>query len=336
MAERALVAIEDSLVPAALAPAGHGAGVAALALMSDEEFEQRLSRLELGHRRLEQIHHRLLVRDVDYGVIPGTKQATLFKPGAEKLCQFYGLFPAFVQHTEYGDGENAPHFSILCECHLHAGSTEGPVVATGMGACNSWETKYRYRRGERTCVKCGVMGSVSRSKEEWGGGWYCNRNRGGCGAKFEKGDPEIEKQVVGNVANPDVFDLLNTVLKMAVKRSLVDAVLRATATSGRYAPDDSEESAGSGEEPGARHSAAPAGAPAAGGRRNGPPGRTAPPATGNGDRCPDCHAPAGKPHAKKCPRATPETQAVPEPEEGETVIEAGLFEESRDVPGAFH
>src|SRR5438128_1851248 len=32
---------------------------------------------------------------VDYGVIPGTKENTLLKPGAEKLCIAFGAHPAF-------------------------------------------------------------------------------------------------------------------------------------------------------------------------------------------------------------------------------------------------
>ena len=32
-----------------------------------------------------------LERDVDFGVIPGTKQPSLMKAGAEKICMAYGL-----------------------------------------------------------------------------------------------------------------------------------------------------------------------------------------------------------------------------------------------------
>ncbi len=32
-------------------------------------------------------------KDIDYGVIPGTRKPTLLKPGAEKLCRLFNLRP---------------------------------------------------------------------------------------------------------------------------------------------------------------------------------------------------------------------------------------------------
>jgi hypothetical protein len=36
-----------------------------------------------------------MVKDVDYGVIPGTKKPTLLKPGSEKLCRLFSLRPSY-------------------------------------------------------------------------------------------------------------------------------------------------------------------------------------------------------------------------------------------------
>lgn len=215
----------------------HRAGVMALAMMPQDEFEQRLAQLQAGQERLQAIHRKLMTAEIDYGVVPGTRKPTLLKPGAEKLCQFYGLREEFRPQVQYGDGETAPHITAISECRLHLGTVDGPVVNVGHGACSSWETKYRYRRGERACPSCGTVGTVAKSKEEWGGGWYCNAKRGGCGTKFERNDARITEQIVGNVENPDPFELLNTIVKMANKRSYVDATLRATATSGLYTQD---------------------------------------------------------------------------------------------------
>jgi hypothetical protein len=43
---------------------------------------------------------RIMVRDQDFGEIPGTNKPTLLKPGAEKLCNFFGLEPEFTPVVE--------------------------------------------------------------------------------------------------------------------------------------------------------------------------------------------------------------------------------------------
>ena len=52
---------------------------------------------------------------------------------------------------------------------------------------------------------------------------FCNLRfkLGGCGAKFLKGDPAIEGQQLGQVPNPDIADVQNTVLKMADKDTII-------------------------------------------------------------------------------------------------------------------
>jgi hypothetical protein len=109
-------------------------------------------------------------------------------------------------------------------------------VGQGVGAANSWEKKYRWRNAQRLCPKCSQP-TIYKSKAEKGGGWFCWANKGGCGAQFRKGDPEIEDQVQGQVENPDPFDGENTLKKMSAKRSYIDATLRATATSGLFTQD---------------------------------------------------------------------------------------------------
>ena len=43
---------------------------------------------------------RIMVKDQDFGEIPGTNKPTLLKPGAEKLCNFFGLEPEFTPIVE--------------------------------------------------------------------------------------------------------------------------------------------------------------------------------------------------------------------------------------------
>jgi hypothetical protein len=219
------------------------AGTAALAAMPDEEFEVRLVAMRRGRERITRIHRELMDPETDYGVIPGTKQPTLLKPGAEKLCDFYRLAAEFRPEITYGDGLTVPQIRVVTECRLHLGTLDGPVVNTGHGAANNWERRYRYRRGERACPACGKSGALIKGRAEYGGGWICYAKKGGCGAKFADDAPEIVDQPVGDVENADPYDLLNTLVKMAEKRAYVDAALRATATSGLYTQDLEESPA---------------------------------------------------------------------------------------------
>ena len=213
------------------------AGAAALAMMSDGEFEARLTAMKKGRERIDRINREMLREGVDYGVIPGTKNPTLLKPGAETLCQVYRLVADFVVEHEWGDGVSRPSLRVTVRCELHTGSLDGPVVAVGNGASNSWEKRYRYREGSRVCPTCGKVGTIIKGKEEFGGGWLCWAKKGGCGAKFEAGDPTIEDQQVGATENPDPLDLDVTLVKISEKRSYVDATLRALAISGLFTQD---------------------------------------------------------------------------------------------------
>ena len=293
-------------------------GIAALARMTEDEFNHNLAMLKRGQERVRKIHIELMEPDIDYGKIPGTgDKPTLLQPGAEKLCTFYRLIPTFEIDTEHGDGVTGPHIDVTVVCHLHQGAEDGPVVGAGVGNCNTWERKYRYRRGERSCPSCGVMGALLKSKQE--PEWFCWAKRGGCGTSFPLDDPEIVGQVVGNVDNEDPFDLKNTILKMAKKRALIDATKSTTGTSSLYTQDleDLTQADAGNPPPGTGKQTGKAQAP----RQN---RASAPAQAPSGGKCPKCNAPAGKPHTRQCPDYTNgnggQTQAqapaaAPEPDE---------------------
>jgi len=178
----------------------------------------------------------ILRSGVDYGTIPGSDKPALFKPGAEKMVSFFGLSPTFDDITTIEDwtGEQhngEPFFYYRQKCKLHKGER---VIATADGSCNSWEKKYRYRNAERTCPQCGNA-SIFRSKNK--PEFYCWAKRGGCGATFPLDDKRITDQETGQIKNPDVSELANTILKMAQKRALIAAVLIGTAVSDYFTQD---------------------------------------------------------------------------------------------------
>lgn len=174
---------------------------------------------------LVEFTRQVMVAGVDYGTIPGTKENTLLKPGAEKLCNLFQFVPRFTILTQVEDWTGADHagepfFYYLIRCSLFKA---GELVVEADGSINSWEKKYRYRKSERVCPDCGAA-AIMRSKYE-DAGWYCFNKKGGCGAKFVTTDTRITEQETGQTTNTDIFDQVNSLLKMAEKRAVIAAVL---------------------------------------------------------------------------------------------------------------
>lgn len=219
-------------------------GVGALAAMSDEDFDRNLDAMEKGVQRAKRMKAAIMVENEDFGLIPGTQKPTLLKPGAEKLALAYGLTGRFEHHLTFGQTEHEPPITVVVDCFLHLGGHDGPAIAQGMGMASSFEKRYRWRKGLRICPDCGKEG-VIYTKGRGGQWWHPNdaKPNGGCGANFPKEDARLKDQEVGDIENPDPFELGNTLLKMAEKRAYVDAVLRATASSGLFSQDmeDSED-----------------------------------------------------------------------------------------------
>lgn len=199
--------------------------------------ESGIMTLEEANNRREMlaryVSENVLVKDIDYGPVPGTKKPVLKKPGAEKLATFFRLTPRFVLMDKVLDFDTGLfYFQYSCELYTR----DNILVGMGNGSCNSHETKYRYRKAERICPECGEA-AIIKGKAEYGGGWLCFRKRGGCGVKFPDGDERIEAQEVGRVSNPDPADQLNTIDKIAQKRALVAAVLIAVNASEFFTQD---------------------------------------------------------------------------------------------------
>lgn len=182
----------------------------------------------------------LLVKDTDYGTIPGTPKPTLYQAGAQKICTFFGYAPSYtVEEIEDWDGARhggEPLFYYKYTCTL---TKDGKPVGQGTGSCNSWESKYRYRVSKRVCPDCGVPALIEG--KQWKPTdpkqWVCYGKKGGCGAKFDFNDTRIAGQEIGRVANPEFADIINTVQKIAQKRAYVGACLSATGASQYFTQD---------------------------------------------------------------------------------------------------
>lgn len=235
----------------------------ALAYRHELTVEELASQVQKIHT----VMAKLMKTDTHYGVIPGTKKPTLYKPGAELLNMLFRLDPQYaIEESREGD-----HLTVRSTCTLFHIPT-GMRLGSGMGSCSTREAKYAYRRAGRKCPSCGKEDTIIKGKADYGGGWLCFAKRGGCGAKYRDGDAAIEgQQTEERVANPDLPDAYNTVLKMANKRSLVAAVLNVTAASEIFTQDEAQ-----GDEVPETEAVAPRGEAPAGGASATPPASSAP------------------------------------------------------------
>ena len=179
---------------------------------------------------------KLMRPGVDFGRVAGTDRDVLLQPGADKLCNLFGLVIHYevTKSEEDWTGEKhggTPFFFYEVRGRAYRGDF---LMGEGIGSCSSWESKYRWRKAERICPNCGKANIRKSNREE---GWYCWTKTEGCGAKFPIGDPAIESQETGRKANPDMADVVNTILKMAYKRSKVSTTINATSASEFFTQD---------------------------------------------------------------------------------------------------
>ncbi|MBE7157413.1 MAG: hypothetical protein INR62_03075 [Rhodospirillales bacterium] len=161
-----------------------------------------------------------------YGRIPGCgDKPTLLKPGAEKLCLLYRLAPAYeVQERPLDRG----HREYRVMTTLTSITTQR-TIGQGVGCCSSMENKFRLRAGAAEITDRAVPRVYWEIRQE---------------------DPAKAQDLIGGkgfvvekVETDNPADSFNTVLEMAKKRALVDAVLTTTAASDIFAQDLEEFSA---------------------------------------------------------------------------------------------
>jgi hypothetical protein len=218
------------------------------------------------YQDFKEFHARVLVKDHDFGEIPGTKKPTLLKAGAEKLGAFFGIRPVFVLQESVNDWTGKDHgeqfFFREYKCQ---GYRNGELIGEGVGSCNSWEKKYRYRWMNELEVPANVDksklefmdGAVSEfkfavEKSETTGKygkpasyWQQFKDAIDNGTakeimrKTKNGDKEAWEigGKVYAVPNHDPADQVNTIDKMAQKRALVAMILIATNASDYFTQD---------------------------------------------------------------------------------------------------
>ncbi len=85
-----------------------------------------------------------LKRDVDFGLISGTKRPSLYKSGAEKVVIAYRLFKRYTIESKIEQvDEHGPLFYFLVRCDLIRVANNGVeyVVSNGHGSANTREKR---------------------------------------------------------------------------------------------------------------------------------------------------------------------------------------------------
>jgi len=194
--------------------------------LSAEQMRETIEQLRL----VREFIYQELRDGSDFGKVAGCgDKPTLLQPGAQKICMFFNVYPDYeVERRDLGDA----HVDYAVKTSLVSRLT-GQKVGSGVGSCSSLEKKFRYRQQNRSCPKCGAE-AIRSSKA---GGFFCGVRSGGCGANFTANDKALLEQRTGLVDNENVADSFNTVLKMAKKRSFVDATLSLSCISEFFTQD---------------------------------------------------------------------------------------------------
>ena len=150
---------------------------------------------------IQEVMEAVMQKDVHYGVVPGSKKPSLYKPGAEKLCATFRVAPKY-RIEDLSDGDSV-RYRITCE-GVH--QSTGILLGEGLGECSSMEEKYKWRKAVNIHEFAATPEDRKRIK-------YANGQNG----------PYEISQV-----RTEPADLANTILKLAAKRAQVAMTLNVT------------------------------------------------------------------------------------------------------------
>ena len=178
--------------------------------------------------KIQELMNGVLQDGQHYGKIPGCgDKPTLLQPGAEKIALMFGWAASYEVSRESLVGG---HREYDVTCNLTSRDT-GALVGSGIGLCSTMESKYRYRRGDSFELTGDPIPQDAKQKK-------AEYRRQGLGMKKVDGQWEWVRYLSeGRDENPDIADTYNTVLKMAKKRALVDAVKSTAAASDIFTQD---------------------------------------------------------------------------------------------------
>lgn len=160
--------------------------------------------------RVQEVMKAVMIRETHYGVVPGSKKPSLYKPGAEVLCVSFRVGPSYK--IEDLSNPDCVRYRITC---VGTHQTSLTVLGEGVGECSSNEEKYKWRRA--VCAEEFEATPIERRR-----------------VKFSQYQGKVQKT---DQIRTEPADIANTVLKMAVKRAQVAMTLNVTAASDCFTQD---------------------------------------------------------------------------------------------------
>lgn len=177
-----------------------------------------LEDIRTNTKEIKRLLQGVMRKGVDYGTTPGCgPKPALFKAGSEKIMMMFRL-GAFPKHTWTHPEHDPEAIEIVVETKLVHQPT-GTELGVGLGSASSNEEKYKWK-------SCSEKEWEATPEERRRIKHYMKRN-----GKKEPQEVKVH-QVRTNPA-----DVNNTLLKMAYKRSKIDAVLTCTAASDIFTQD---------------------------------------------------------------------------------------------------
>ena len=164
---------------------------------------------------LNQIFRNIMQKGTDYDTLPGTNKPTLLKPGAEMLRMAFNLSYQAELETVLEDWDKGVFYYKV---FTHFSNSKGQYVGTGIGSANSGETRYSIRWVYESDVPKDVDKASLKSRTKQG--------RNGPYTQYAMPLSIDEKAT-----------LINTLQKMAKKRSFVDGILSITGASRIFTQD---------------------------------------------------------------------------------------------------
>lgn len=161
---------------------------------------------------VQQVMSAVMKQDVHYGVIPGVRKPSLWKPGAEQLCATFRIAPSYK--IEDLSTPDCVRYRVTC---VGTHQASGIVMGEGLGECSSQEEKYKWRKASSFREFDNTPEDQRRFKYGYD--------------KFKKQEYEIRQVRV------EPADVANTILKMAAKRAQVAMTLNVTAASDIFSQD---------------------------------------------------------------------------------------------------
>jgi hypothetical protein len=194
-------------------------------IIEHELVPQSAVQVKAQIKAIQEVLHGVMIKDVHYGIIPGTQKPTLYKAGAEILLSTFRI--AVDPEIEDLSNDDEIRYRIklrgIANAETRMGNVTGHIVGAGVGEASTNEEKYKWKgAGDRE------FENTPEDRRRIKYGWKWGQQQG------EKIETEIRQ------VRTEPADLANTVLKMAKKRAQIDLCLTSLSASDVFNQDMEE------------------------------------------------------------------------------------------------